>query len=149
MLSIISGLLHNVVFMASITAWFVAQSLKVVFSLFPPGRGIDFRRFVASGGMPSSHTAFVTALATIIGLEQGWDSPLTGIALALALVVMYDAAGVRRAAGKQAQVLNKMIEELYVEGHFHHERLRELIGHSPIEVLGGAILGIAVAFLFH
>ena len=97
--------------------------------------------------MPSSHSAFVSALATGIGLTDGWAASTTALAIVFALVVMYDAAGVRLAASKQAATLNKMVEELFGEGEFHHERLKELIGHTPVEVIVCALLGIAVGYL--
>ena len=94
--------------------------------------------------MPSSHSAFVTSLATGVGLTEGFDSTLFALAAVFALIVMYDAAGVRRAAGKQARVLNAIIEDLN-RRELHPERLRELLGHTPVEVLAGALLGILIA----
>lgn len=94
--------------------------------------------------MPSSHSAFVTSLATGVGLVEGSDSTLFALAAVFALIVMYDAAGVRRAAGKQARVLNAIIEDLN-RRELHPERLRELLGHTPVEVVAGALLGVLVA----
>lgn len=94
--------------------------------------------------MPSSHSAFVTSLATGVGLVEGFDSTLFALAAVFALIVMYDAAGVRRAAGKQARVLNAIIEDLN-RRELHPERLRELLGHTPVEVVAGARLGVLVA----
>lgn len=94
--------------------------------------------------MPSSHSAFVTSLGTAIGLTEGFHSTLFALSAAFALIVMYDASGVRRAAGKQAKVLNTIIEDLRMR-ELHPERLRELLGHTPFEVLIGAILGIVIA----
>jgi acid phosphatase family membrane protein YuiD len=134
----------NHIIWTTMTAWFLAQFLKVFFYYFKEKR-ISLRRFVGAGGMPSSHTALVFALATAIGIQEGWETPVTAIAIIFALVVMYDAAGVRLAAGRQAATLNKMIDELFEEGEFHQERLKELIGHTPVEVFAGAALGIITA----
>lgn len=136
----------NQVLGISVTAWFLAQVLKCIFYYFKEKR-IDFRRFVGAGGMPSSHSALVASLAVAMGMSEGWEDPMTALAVVFALVIMYDAAGVRRAAGKQAAVLNKMADELFEEGEFHQERLKELLGHTPVEVFAGAFLGILVAVI--
>ena len=130
-------------------SWFVAQLLKVIHTIIKSKR-IDFSRFVGSGGMPSSHSSFVTALATAVGLEDGFVGSAFAIATVLALVVMYDAAGVRRAAGQQAKILNKIVEE-WEQADFEHtdKRLKELLGHTPKEVFVGGLLGIAIALLRH
>lgn len=133
----------NAVLMTSLLAWAVAQLLKIVSWAVMRGK-LNFRRLVEPGGMPSSHSAFVTALAASIGLQEGFDSTLFALAAVFALIVMYDAAGVRRAAGKQARVLNAIVEDLN-RRELHPERLRELLGHTPIEVVAGALLGIVVA----
>lgn len=140
-------ILQNRIVVVSLTAWFLAQTIKVVYYLFKEKK-LDFRRFVESGGMPSSHTAFVISMTTAIGKVEGFQSSLFAVALTFSLVVMYDAAGVRRAAGKQAEVLNELLE------HFlHHKKmnkpvkLKELLGHTPIEVFFGGILGIVIANL--
>lgn len=135
------GFSENTVFWSAFIAWLVAQILKGLLSLIKHKK-MDFRRFVGAGGMPSSHSAFVSALATGVGLTEGWASTSFALALVFSLVVMYDAAGVRLAASKQAQVLNKMVQELFDEREFHHERLKELIGHTPVEVIVGALLGV-------
>ncbi len=130
-------------------AWLVTQVAKVIYDL-EKYKKIDIRRFVGSGGMPSSHAAFVTSLATVVGLKSGWGSPEFGIAFALAIIVMYDATGVRRAAGKQAQVLNRLIEESQTSGKLTNLdiKLKELIGHTPVEVLVGGMIGILFGILF-
>jgi hypothetical protein len=126
--------------------WAFAQALKM-FIDYIVNRDIDWRRLFGSGGMPSSHSAFVISLASVTGIDMGLDSPLFGITIAFALVVMYDAAGVRRAAGKQARVLNRLFH--HSEGKLHlDEELKELIGHTPVEVIAGALLGFAIAILF-
>lgn len=134
----------NKVLMACIIAWFIAQTLKIVLTYYATKR-IDLTRLVGSGGMPSSHTAAVMALSTSIGRMYGWDSPIFAVSLCFALVVMYDAAGVRRAAGNQAKILNLIIEDIAHNKPLENEKLKELIGHTPKEVLAGAILGIVVA----
>lgn len=134
--AIISGLL----------AGSIAQLIKFVTTYIKKGRP-DFRTLVTTGGMPSSHTALVTGLATAVGLLTGFGSVTFDIALALAMVVMYDASGVRQAAGKQAKVLNKIMFELQHSLSFKEEHLKELLGHTPLEVIAGAALGILVAIL--
>lgn len=142
---IIKGFLENVIFWNALLAWGIAQILKVLFEL-RHHKKLNLRRLVGAGGMPSSHSAFVSALTTGIGMEEGWSSPITALAVVFALIVMYDAAGVRLAASKQAATLNKIIDELFAEGEFHHERLKELLGHTPVEVIIGALLGILVSY---
>lgn len=133
----------NRVLMASFLAWALAQLLKIVSWAVTRGK-LNFRRLVEPGGMPSSHSAFVTSLATGIGLTEGFESTIFALAAVFALIVMYDAAGVRRAAGKQARVLNAIIEDLN-RRELHPERLRELLGHTPVEVVAGALLGVLIA----
>jgi acid phosphatase family membrane protein YuiD len=126
-------------------AWAIAQSAKVVISL-AVSRRLDFTRLFGTGGMPSSHSAYVVTLATVVGKNVGVDSAAFGITLAFSLVVMTDAAGVRRAAGKQAQLLNALMST-HFPGEAFYEKLKELLGHKPLEVLVGAILGIAAGLL--
>lgn len=137
------------VLVTSILAWFTAQVLKVILTLIEK-RKLDFRRFVGSGGMPSSHAAFVTSLATAVGIQKGFSDIDFAICTVFALVVMYDAAGVRRAAGQQARILNKLVEQ-WEKSDFSDtdKHLKELLGHTPKEVLAGAILGIAIALVRH
>ncbi|MGE5507116.1 MAG: divergent PAP2 family protein [Chitinophagales bacterium] len=142
----ISQLLGNQILRVSLLGWFIAQSLKVVHTLITEKR-INFRRFVGAGGMPSSHSAFVTSLATAIGQAEGWGASVTALAWVFAMVVMYDAAGVRRAAGRQAEVLNRIVDDLYHGGRLREDRLKELLGHTPVEVVAGALLGIVVALV--
>ena len=131
----------------AIICWFVAQVIKVITVVITDKR-IDFGRFVGSGGMPSSHAAFVTGLAVSVGLSSGFASEAFSIAAVLALVVMYDAAGVRRAAGEQAKILNQLVEEWGSQNFKNTEvHLKELLGHTPLQVFAGGILGIAIAML--
>ena len=138
-------LLANRVAQATFFAWATAQVLKVLIELIWR-RKLDLRLLTSAGGMPSSHSAIVCALATAVGMHDGVSSSLFAITLVLAVVVMYDAAGVRRAAGVQARILNQIIDELF-QGHpISETRLRELIGHTPIQVFVGAALGILLAW---
>ena len=133
----------------AIIAWLCAQVLKVIFLLLK-SRKFDFRRLVGSGGMPSSHSAIVCALACSVGLTEGFRSPDYAIAFVLALIVMYDAAGVRRAAGQQAKILNKLVEDWEKNTYSENEKkLKELLGHTPREVFAGALLGILVGIIRH
>ncbi len=139
----------NSVFLTALIGWFVAQSLKVIF-IFLKHRKLDFRRFIGSGGMPSSHSSTVVALSTAIGLTEGFFSNIYAVSLVLALIVMYDAAGVRRAAGQQAKILNKIVEEWGKASISDTEKkLKELLGHTPVEVLAGAVLGAVIAVIRH
>ena len=141
-------LYFNQTLWTTVLAWFVAQLLKVILVLMTQKK-FDFHRFVGSGGMPSSHSSFVTSLATMVGFQYGFDSALFAICFVLALVVMYDASGVRRAAGKQATVLNQIIEHWDDAPEIQSERLKELLGHTPLEVVAGAILGIVIAIIMY
>ena len=143
-----SELLSNKVLMTAVSGWFIAQLLKVIFTLFKNKR-IDWTRFVGSGGMPSSHSAFVIALTISVGYTEGVSSAMFAICAVLSFVVMYDASGVRRATGIQAKVLNKLVDsyEETEDVEISNEKLKELIGHSPLEVVAGAILGIVIAVI--
>lgn len=145
MLEALIGLAKNPILQAAMLSWMIAQLLKVLITWAREGF-FSLERLVGSGGMPSSHSAFVIALAVGVGKQAGWDSPVAAATTVFSLIVMYDAAGVRRAAGKQARVLNKIITELATGRQFKEERLKELLGHTPVEVISGALLGLAVAF---
>ena len=125
------------------TAWLIAQVLKVLEDSLRH-RKLDFRRLASAGGMPSSHTALVLSLTTVIGSKRGINTPEFAISAIFSAVVMYDATGVRRAAGRQARVLNRIVDDLFHQEGLKEERLRELIGHTPIEVIAGALLGIVI-----
>ncbi len=112
-------------------------------------RQLDFTRLVGTGGMPSSHSASVTALTVAVGLEAGWTSTLFGAVAFFSLVIMYDATGIRRAAGRQAQILNRMLDELKDYHKLEPVRLKELLGHTPLEVLVGAAYGAVVALMLN
>lgn len=137
------------VILTALIAWFIAQSIKVIYVCIKHKK-IDFRRFIGSGGMPSSHSSTVTALCVAVGLTDGFQSSVFAVSFILALVVMYDAAGVRRAAGQQAKILNKIVEDWGKTNYRDTEKkLKELLGHTPVEVFAGALLGIAIALLRH
>jgi acid phosphatase family membrane protein YuiD len=139
--------LHNQILLVSLLACFTAQGLKALIELIRDGK-VSLRYLVSSGGMPSAHSALVGALATGVGLQMGWSSAEFAIAALFAVIVMYDAAGVRQAAGKQARILNQIIDEMFQEGkEFNEERLKELIGHTPFQVLVGVSLGIGIAMV--
>jgi len=145
-LDIFRQIFDNNVLLTSILAWLIAQVLKVPLTIVFMGR-LDLRRFIEAGGMPSAHSALAVSLATSIGRIEGYNSTIFALSVMIALVVMYDAAGVRRAAGKQAAVLNDIIEQLYAHKGIEPEKLKELLGHTPVEVIAGAILGIVVSLL--
>ncbi|MFM6059212.1 MAG: divergent PAP2 family protein, partial [Microcystis aeruginosa] len=139
--------LHNQILLISLLACFTAQGLKALIELIRDGK-VSLRYLVSSGGMPSAHSALVGALATGVGLQMGWSSAEFAIAALFAVIVMYDAAGVRQAAGKQARILNQIIDEMFQGGkEFNEERLKELIGHTPFQVLVGLSLGIGIAIV--
>jgi uncharacterized protein len=132
----------------AVVAMTSAQAFKFL-STMAVRRSVDFTRLLGTGGMPSSHSASVTALSVAVGIGEGWSSPLFGAVAFLSLIVMYDATGIRRAAGRQAQILNRVLEDLKDLHKLQGERLKELLGHTPLEVLVGAAYGAFIAFLFH
>ena len=138
----INAIINNRTITVPMFAWFLAQLLKEI-NVLVSSKKIDFTRFIGSGGMPSSHSAFIVSLTTVVAKIKGIDSVEFGISLAVSLIVMYDAAGVRRAAGKQAKVLNQLIHSHNDKVQFD-EKLKELLGHSPFEVFMGALLGILI-----
>ncbi|GAE87661.1 divergent PAP2 family protein [Acetivibrio straminisolvens] len=147
-MKVLYSILSNKTITVPVIAWFIAQFLKVI-NVIVVERKLDFTRFVGSGGMPSSHSSFIVSLATVVGKMKGLGSVEFGISAAVAAIVMYDAAGVRRAAGKQAKVLNKLIFSQKEEDRQNFdENLKELIGHSPFEVFIGAMLGMLMGLCF-
>jgi acid phosphatase family membrane protein YuiD len=130
------------------TAWLTADLLKVVIIKIRHGI-MDWRRFFGTGGMPSSHTAFIAALATCIARSEGIQSPIFGLALGLAILTSVDAAGLRRSAGLQAEVLNRIVEDLYKGRDVKPPKVKETLGHTLPEVLAGAVLGFVMASLLY
>lgn len=144
----ISQILDNRILLVAIAACLIAQVLKLIIDLIQNGK-FSVKVLTTTGGMPSAHSALVTALAASVGEILGWESAEFAIATIFAIVVMYDAAGVRQAAGKQARILNQMVDELFSEDHkFNEEKLKELLGHTPVQVIAGSILGIVISWLF-
>ncbi len=139
---------HNPILWTSVAAWVIAQSIKVALGIFRE-RKFNFRWFVGTGGMPSSHAAGVAALTTSIGITYGFDSAIFAITIIFTSIVIYDAQGVRLSAGKQAEILNKMLEDVYWKKKLDEDKLKEFIGHTPIEVWAGVILGILVSLLLY
>ncbi|MCL1888628.1 MAG: divergent PAP2 family protein [Kiritimatiellaeota bacterium] len=131
-------------FCSAFFAWMIAQAAKLVAALIVT-RKVDFRFFVSTGGMPSAHSAMVTGLATSVGLTEGFEGVAAIIAASFAAVTMFDAAGVRRAAGQQAAVLNKIVDELFHKHRLSEERLKELLGHTRLEVFCGLVIGALTA----
>jgi acid phosphatase family membrane protein YuiD len=130
-----------------VLTWFSIQLFKVIWDLVKEKR-FNFKRIMGAGGMPSSHSAVVCALSVLVGKSLGFDSAYFALATIFAFVVMYDACGVRRAAGKQASLLNKIISTPGLTNGQVHERLVEVLGHTPVQVLVGAIIGIIVGAIF-
>ena len=141
-----SNILDNHVLLVAILACLVAQALKLLIDIVKNHK-VNFSSLVTSGGMPSAHSALVSSLATGIGLTVGWASTEFAIACLFAVIVMYDAAGVRQAAGKQAKILNQIIDEVFQGKEFNEEKLKELIGHTPFQVIVGLALGISISLL--
>lgn len=145
-MNIFSQAIANKYLVVPFLLWFAIQVFKVIQDLIKT-RKLNFKRLMGAGGMPSSHSAIVTVLATLIGKYQGIDTPLFAVSVIFAFVVMYDAAGVRRAAGKQATLLNKLVETPGLTGIQVSEKLVEVLGHTPFQVFVGALLGIIVGLL--
>lgn len=137
-----SQILNNDVLMISIFSCFLAQFIKIFTG---KEKLIQLSRIFTSGGMPSSHSSFVTTLSTLVGFEKGFDSIEFAMAAVFSIIIMYDASGVRRAVGKQATILNQMLDDLHHGKKIEHKKLKELVGHTPKEVLVGGLLGIIVA----
>jgi hypothetical protein len=132
----------------ALLAMLTAQGFKFIRAFFIRRRP-DFTRLIGTGGMPSAHSASVTALSTAVGIGHGWNTPLFGAVAFFSLLTMYDATGIRRAAGQQARALNRLVDDLRHHHTIDSERLAELLGHTPLEVLVGALYGALLAFLLH
>jgi acid phosphatase family membrane protein YuiD len=143
----ISTIFDNHILAIALVACLLAQVLKLLIELVRHGK-VTFRTLVETGGMPSAHSALVTALATGVGQTTGWASAEFAIAFVFAIIVMYDAAGVRQAAGKQARILNQIVDEFFRENStFNEDRLKELLGHTPVQVFAGSALGVLVSWI--
>ena len=141
-------IIRNYALWIALCAWLVAQVLKIIIELLRKRR-LDWRLIMSSGGMPSSHSSFVAAVTTVIGLTEGFDSPIFALGAIVSLIVMYDASGVRRAAGNQAKVINDMLDSIENTGIKLDKKLKEMLGHTPIEVAVGAASGITIALLLY
>ena len=140
-------IIHNKFLIVPLLTWFFIQLFKVIYDLCTTKK-FNFKRILGAGGMPSSHSAVVMSITVLIGKEYGFDSSIFALSTVFAFVVMYDAAGVRRAAGKQARMLNKIVETPGLTGLEVQERLVEVLGHTPFQVIVGAIIGIIVGVIF-
>ena len=138
----------NQAFICWLVACLVSQAIKIIGGVIRLRR-FDFRWLVGTGGMPSTHAAGVTALCVTIGNQAGYDSPLFAAVVAFTVITLFDAQGVRRWSGRQAQVLNRMMEDMYFKRRIQEQRLKELLGHTPIEVLVGMGIGLATAIALH
>lgn len=145
--SIIAELSINHLFWVTCIAWGLAQGLKVILGVTRTKK-FDFRWFIGTGGMPSAHAAGASALAVTAGFEHGFDSGIFALSFFFAMVTMFDAQGVRRSTGSQARILNKVMEDISWKGKIREERLKELIGHTPVEVIAGALIGILIGVIF-
>ena len=134
----------NQVLLAWLMACVVAQSIKITLGVIRLHR-FDFRWLIGTGGMPSTHAAGVTALSCAVGFHAGFNSPLFAIAVAFTVITLFDAQGVRRWSGRQAQILNKMMEDMYFKRRIQEQRVKEMLGHTPMEVLAGMGVGIVTA----
>jgi acid phosphatase family membrane protein YuiD len=145
---IFKELKQNHLFIVTISAWCFAQLIKVSLGVMRTRR-FDFRWLIGTGGMPSAHAAGASALAITAGFDYGFNSGIFALAVVFAIVTMFDAQGVRRSAGSQARILNKVMDDIYWKGKIQESRLIELIGHTPVEVIVGSLIGILMAIIFH
>lgn len=136
----------NGIFWSSVFACFLAQFLKIFSG---KRKKVDIGRIFMSGGMPSSHSSFVACMATMVGMRYGFDSDLFAIAAVVSSIIMYDASGVRQAVGKQATIINQLLEDWHQNKVIKHEKLKELVGHTHKQVFFGAILGIIIGVIFY
>ena len=141
-------IMQNKIFIITISVWIIGQGIKIAINIMR-GKRFSFRWFIGTGGMPSSHAAGVAALATSCGIEYGFNSGMFALAAVFAMVTMFDAQGVRRQSGEQAEVLNKVIDDMYWHKHVEVSRIKEFVGHTPIQVFVGSILGVTLAVLFY
>lgn len=142
------ALLQNKILIITLSVWAIAQIIKVFLGVIHEKR-FNFKWFIGTGGMPSSHAAGVTALATTCGLSEGFDSVIFAIATIFAMVTMFDAQGVRRSAGQQAAILNQILDDMYWKGKIENNRLIELIGHTPLQVIIGFFLGVILSCILY
>lgn len=142
------ALIHNRVLITAILAWIIGQFIKAPLDYFLNKRW-RWNVILSPGGFPSSHSALVTSVTIAIGLQEGFDSPLFALAIAISMIVVYDAAGVRRQAGMHAERINRLMKGFFESGQFPERELKEVLGHTPFEVIAGIILGIVISLAFH
>jgi len=141
-----SDLIHNRVLVSAVLAWVIGQFLKFPLEYLLNKRwnwGIIF----SAGGLPSSHSSLITAVSLTIGMQEGFDSPLFALAAAIAMIVVYDAAGVRRQAGMHAERINQIMKTFFESGQLPEKELKEMLGHTPFEVITGVALGVLISLL--
>ena len=144
----LSEVLNNKILICSIIAWASAQLLKFIIHSIE-NRRFEWKRLFGDGGMPSGHSATVTAIAVSCGIEQGFDSPVFALACFVAIIVMHDAMGVRLETGKQSRVINHLVEIVYAKDLSPEEKLKEFVGHTPLQVFFGFLLGFLIAVVIH
>lgn len=142
----LGAILSNKALLTALFAWSLAQVIKLPLEYFV-NRKWDWEIIFSVGGMPSSHSALMAAVTWSIGLREGFDTPVFALAMAISMVVIYDAAGIRRQAGKHAEIINMIISELAAGHPLKEEQLREVLGHTPSQVLAGTVLGVLIAHL--
>ena len=147
MSSVVADWCGNRIFLSWFAACLISQSTKIILGTIRQHR-FDFRWLFGTGGMPSTHAAGVTALSTVIGFQTGFDSPLFAACVAFTVITLFDAQGVRRWSGRQAQLLNRMMEDIYFKRRIQEQRLKELLGHTPVEVLAGVAVGLVTGLAF-
>jgi len=145
-MGVLGEVIKNKYIVVPMLLWFGIQVFKVIYDLITTKK-FNFKRIMGAGGMPSSHSAVVVGLATLIGKYEGVNTPIFAVALIFSFIVMYDAAGVRRAAGKQAKLLNQIVETPGLSGIQVSEKLVEVLGHTPIQVIVGAIIGVVAGLM--
>jgi acid phosphatase family membrane protein YuiD len=144
----LDDLIHNRILIAAVLAWFIGQFLKFPFDYLLNKRwnwGIMF----SAGGMPSSHSSLVTAVTLTIGFQEGFGSAIFALSAALAMIVIYDAAGVRRQAGIHAERINQIMKNFFESGQLQEEELKEMLGHTPFEVISGVVLGLLISLIIN
>jgi acid phosphatase family membrane protein YuiD len=146
--SMVCQFVHNRVLITGITAWIIGQFLKAPLDYFLNKRW-NWNVVISAGGFPSSHSALATSVMLSIGLQEGFGSPLFALAFAFTMIVVYDAAGVRRQAGIHAQRINEMMKAFFAGRQIPEQELKEVLGHTPFEVITGVILGILISLLFY
>ncbi len=147
MAPVFSAWAANRSFQSWLAACLIAQGIKIVIGVLR-SRRFDFRWLIGTGGMPSTHAAGVSAISTTVGHITGFDSPLFAVSAAFTIITLFDAQGVRRWSGRQAQVLNKILEDMYFKRRIQEQRVKELLGHTPLEVMAGMAVGILTAMVF-